>query len=124
MSSEATLLSLAPIPLLVLWVACFQYWITARRSFSNWVFRLVILWLLSIAMVGGVWQFAFRNTAAIRISQMPKSDTMRDVERKTGLKLAWMSWGDNCSVLFDKRAPATQNQLQDALIGWNPKIAR
>lgn len=122
--ADATLLSLTPIPLLILWLVCFQYWITTRRSVSNWVVRLVALWLISIAMVGGVWQFAFRNTATMRISQMPESDAIQEVERKTGLKLSWMSRGNDCSVLFDKRTPAAQNQLQNALVDWKPKIAR
>lgn len=124
MSTDAMLLSFAPVPMLILWVVCFQYWVTTRRTLSNWVFRLIALWLVSIAIVGGVWLFAFRNTGTIRISHMPKMETIQKFERKIGSRLSWMSDGNDCSVLFDKRAPDTQNRLQAALADWNPEIAR
>ena len=124
MSTDATLLSLTPIPLLVLWVVCFQYWVSTRHSVVGWIRRLVALWLIAIAIFGGTWVFTFRNTSTVRISQMPEPDELRKIERKTGLKLSWTSRGNDCSVLFDKRAPDTQNQLQDALLDWNEENAR
>ena len=119
MSADATLLSLTPIPLLVFWIACFQYWLSIRPSVAGWIVRLAALWIVSIAIFGGTWLFAFRNTATVRISQMPEPDAIRKIERQTGMKLSWRSRGNDCLVLFDNRAPNTQNQLQDALFEWH-----
>ncbi len=124
MSTDATLLSLTPIPLLVLWIACFQFWLSTRQSVIGWTVRLAALWIVSIGIFNGTWLFAFRNTDEVRFSQMPEPDEIRKIERETGLKLSWMSRGNDCSVLFDNRAPNTQNQLQDALFEWREESAR
>ncbi len=124
MSTDATLLSLTPIPLLVLWVGCFQIWVSTRHSVAGWIIRLVALWIISISIFGGTRLFTFRNTATVRISEMPEPDTIRKIERKTGLKLSWMSRGNDFTVLFDKRAPETQTQLQNALLDWHEENAR
>ena len=124
MTADATILSLIPIPLLVLWLACFQYWLTTRISALNWAMRLVALWFISCGVFWAFHQYAFRNTSTIRISQMPESGQMEEVERETGLKLSWMSKDGACTVMFDNRSQAAQNELHSALANWNPKIAR
>ena len=124
MSADATILSIIPIPLLVLWVVCFQYWLTTPRSALNWTVRLVALWLISCGIFWAFHHYAFRNTSTIRISQMPESEQIGKVERETGLKLSWMSQGSDCTVMFDNRTPDAQNLLQDALVDWSPRIAR
>ncbi len=118
MSTEATMLSLTPIPLLILWIACFQFWLSTRHSVIGWAIRLAGLCIVSMAIFNGTWLFAFRHTATVRISQIPELPEIRRIERETGLKLSWMSRGNDCSILFDNRSPNIQKQLQDALIKW------
>ncbi len=124
MSNEATLLSLTPVPLLVLWIACFQIWLSTRYSVVAWIVRLAALWIVSIAVFNGVWLFAFRNTSTIRISQMPELGEIRRIESETGLKLSLGFRSNDFYVLFDNRAPNTKKQLQDALFEWHARTAR
>ena len=54
MSMDATLLSLTPVPLLVLWIACLQIWISTRHSVIGWSVRLSALGIISFAMFNAI----------------------------------------------------------------------
>ncbi len=116
LSTDSTLLALAPILLFVLWITCFQFWLSSCRSKTEWLIRLAVLGIASMVIINGTWLFAFRNTATMRLLQIPKPDEIQSIERKTGLKLSLMSAGNDCSILFDNRAPSTQNELKNGIV--------
>ena len=130
MTTDAMLLSLTPLLLLIIWAFSFMYWLYTPRSVLNWVLRLVGLWIVSMALFSCICLFTSRNLGTVTVtdsvSEIPPPATMGKIEEKLGLTLTWSGDQNGLHILYDKRELAangkTKSQIIEMLAELQPKI--
>ena len=115
MEPEAKVLGFTPLILLALWIAITQYWISVSTTVLGWEIRVVGLYLVSAAIFGAIWLYAFRNIETLSLPRMPSSEHIQMIEAETTLPLSCYSDATSNHVRFDNSDPGNKQKVLDAL---------